>query len=96
MTITITEKEYQSIRYCRQQVGVMIESGADDEFVNIATEHINNMTNIVAKYSKAKMKASEFQYWRAIVSKQNKCRNLTSRRIDQLTRELMKTLKVGR
>ena len=93
MTITITEKEYQSIRFCRQQVNDMINSGADDEFVNTATEHIINMTNIVAKYSKAKMKASEFQYWRAIVSKQNKSRNLTSRRIDQLTRDLMKTLK---
>ena len=93
MTITITEKEYESIRFCRNQVGINIESGADDKYVKIATEHINNMTNIVAKYQNARLKAKEFQYWRAIVSKQNKSRNLTSRRIDQLTRDLMKRLK---
>lgn len=93
MTITITEKEYEAIRFCRNAVSVNIESGADDKYVKIATEHIDNLNNVVAKYAKARMKAKEFQYWRAIVSKRNKSRNLTSRRIDQLTREVMKRLK---
>lgn len=93
MTITITEKEYEAICFCKNAVGVNIESGADDKYVKIATEHINNITNVVAKYKKARAKASEFQYFRAIVSKQNRSRNLTSRRIDQLTRDLMKRLK---
>ena len=93
MTITITEKEYEAIIFCRQQASFIIESNEDENFVNIVTEHINNMTNIIAKYKNARIKASEFQYWRAIVSKQNKSRNLTSRRIDQLTRDLMKRLK---
>lgn len=93
MTITITEKEYEAICFCRNAVNVNIKAGADDKYVEIATEHIINITNVVAKYKKARVKASEFQYWRAIVSKQNKSRNLTSRRIDQLTRDLMKTLK---
>lgn len=93
MTITITEKEYEAICFCRNAVSVNIEAGSDDKYAEIATEHLFNITNVVAKYKKARVKASEFQYWRAIVSKQNKSRNLTSRRIDQLTRDLMKTLK---
>lgn len=96
MTITITEKEIEAIRFCRNAVGVNIEAGADDQYVKIATEHIEKMTNVVAKYEKARIKAKEFQYWRAIVSRQNKSRNLTSRRIDQLTREVMKRLKEER
>lgn len=93
MTITITEKEYQALRFCRCEVINVMESSADDKYVKIGTEHIDHINNVIAKYQKARAKTKEFQYWRAIVSRQNKSRNLTSRRIDQLTRDLMKRLK---
>lgn len=96
MTITITEKEYEAICEVINQVEDAYEAATDETYLKEMAEILHLANNVALKYKKARAKASEFQYWRSIVSRQYRSRNLTSRRIDQLTRDLMKRFKEER
>jgi len=93
MTITITEKEFEAIKFARGQVQSEIEGASDEEFLKDASTAIEALYSVQDKYMKARHKANYFQSVRAEVSRKNQNRGLRPRDIDTMTRRIIKKSK---
>ena len=87
MTISITEKEFKALRFAITQIGTDAEA-ADEDFARDASEAVEALYSISAKYLKKREEANFFQAIRAGVSQHN--RSLRPRDIDKLARKLLR------
>lgn len=94
MTITITEKEYNAISQVLDQVCTDYEAASDEDYLRSMGESIKLVNNVIAKYRKARQKATEFQYIRAEVSRHYRNHGLRPRDIDKITRQVIKKAKL--
>ncbi len=93
MTITISEKEYDAICFAVSQIEAAIEGAEDEDYLDDACIHQSALYRIMDKYKKARSKAREYQYVRAVVAIQNRGKCLRPRDIDTMARKLLRKMK---
>ena len=93
MTITISEKEYEAISFAVSQIESEVEGASDEGYLEDACRHQSALYRIMDKYKKARHKAKEFQYVRAVVAEKNRGKCLRPRDIDAMARKLFRKMK---
>lgn len=90
MKVNINKKEFEAISFAIDQINVIIEAGADEDYCKEANDCIKALQDIIRKYWKENEKYQEFRSWRAVISERNRSHNLLAKEIDRLTRDFIK------
>lgn len=91
MKVNINKKEFEAISFAIDQINVLIEAGADDDYCKEGNHCIKALQEIISKYWKENEKYREFRYWRSVISERHRSHNLRAKDIDRLTREFIKS-----
>lgn len=88
MKISITQKELDAINFGMNQIQDAIEGSSDEDYIESASEAVDNLDSIMKKYQKARSDADDLNETKRFIRKRNGF--MPPSKLDRMARALIR------